>query len=276
MLIDWFTVGAQALNFVVLVWLMKRFLYGPILKAVEARDDRVAAELADAKQKQLEAQHAGDDFRHKNEKLDQQRDALMQGAKDQADAERQRLLAAAREAAEAARTKHQQALSNAAESLNRAIAERAQNEVFAIAKKALADLAAASLEERLTEVFTRRLRELDEEAKAELGAALTSATGPALVRSAFDLPVAQREAIQSALNETFAMDVPIHFETAPDLVSGIELTTNGRKVAWSIAEYLRSLAEGVRELVGKKEQPEARASRDAPADPKEAASPHGA
>ena len=48
MLIDWFTVGAQALNFLILVWLMKRFLYKPILDAIDAREDRVAAELADA------------------------------------------------------------------------------------------------------------------------------------------------------------------------------------------------------------------------------------
>ena len=48
MLIDWFTVGAQALNFIILVWLLKRFLYKPILNAVDAREKRIAAELADA------------------------------------------------------------------------------------------------------------------------------------------------------------------------------------------------------------------------------------
>ena len=37
MLIDWFTVGAQALNFIILVWLLKRFLYKPILDAIDAR-----------------------------------------------------------------------------------------------------------------------------------------------------------------------------------------------------------------------------------------------
>jgi F-type H+-transporting ATPase subunit b len=37
MLIDWFTVGAQVLNFLILVWLLKRFLYGPILDAIDAR-----------------------------------------------------------------------------------------------------------------------------------------------------------------------------------------------------------------------------------------------
>ena len=42
MLIDWFTVGAQALNFLILVWLMKRFLYKPILHAIDAREKRIA------------------------------------------------------------------------------------------------------------------------------------------------------------------------------------------------------------------------------------------
>ena len=48
MLIDWFTVGAQAVNFIILVWLLKRFLYKPILNAIDAREKRIATELAAA------------------------------------------------------------------------------------------------------------------------------------------------------------------------------------------------------------------------------------
>ncbi len=51
MLIDWFTVGAQALNFFILVWLMKRFLYKPILDAINAREMLVAKQLAEASAK---------------------------------------------------------------------------------------------------------------------------------------------------------------------------------------------------------------------------------
>ena len=47
------------------------------------------------------------------------------------------------------------------------------------------------------------------------------------------------------------------FETAPDLISGIELSTNGQKVAWSIADYLASLEKGVGELLKEKDKPEA-------------------
>ena len=56
------------------------------------------------------------------------------------------------------------------------------------------------------------------------------------------------------------LDVHIRFETAPDLVSGIELTTKGQKIAWSIADYLASLEKGVGELLKEKDKPEAKAA----------------
>ncbi len=77
MLIDWFTVGAQALNFIILVWLLKRFLYKPILNAVDAREKRIAAELADADAKKTEARRERDEFQRKNKEFDQQRAATL-------------------------------------------------------------------------------------------------------------------------------------------------------------------------------------------------------
>ena len=131
--------------------------------------------------------------------------------------------------------------------------------MFSIARKALTDLATTSLEERLGEVFTRRLRTMDSKAKAELGQALKSTSEPALVRSAFGLPAEQCAAIQNALNETFSAEIHVRFETAPDLISGIELTSNGQKVAWSIADYLASVEKGVAELLKAKDGGEAKA-----------------
>ena len=249
MLIDWFTVGAQALNFLVLVWLMKRFLYKPILDAIDEREKRIATELANADAKKAESQKEHDEFQRKNAEFDQQRAALLSKATDEAKAERQRLLDEARKAAADLSSKRQETLRNEERNLHQAICRRTQREVFAIARKTLADLATVSLEERLGEVFTRRLREMDGKAKEALGEALKTASGPGVVRSAFDLPADQRAAIQNALNETFSAEIRVRFETAPDLVSGIELTTNGLKVAWSIADYLASMENGVGELL---------------------------
>jgi len=255
MLIDWFTVGAQALNFLILVWLLKRFLYKPILDAIDAREKLVAAELADAGAKKAEAQKDRDEFQHKNEDFDKQRATLLSKATDEAKAERQKLLDEAGKAADALSAKRQQALLDDAHTLDHAIVLRTQQEVFAIARKTLGDLATVSLEERLGEVFTRRLRDLNGKAKETIAKALKSASDPALVRSTFELPTEQRAAIQNALNETFSADVHVLFETSPDLVSGIELSSNGQKVAWSISDYLTSMEKAVGELLNKKAVP---------------------
>jgi F-type H+-transporting ATPase subunit b len=259
MLIDWFTVGAQALNFIILLWLLKRYLYKPILNAVDARETRIAAELADADKKRAEAQKARDEFQHKNEEFERRRAALLSRATDEVKAERQRLFDDARKAADALSAKRQEALRSDAVNLNHAIRRRAQQEVFAIAKKALFDLATTSLEERMSEVLARRLCAMDSKAKEGFGQALKTASEPALVRSAFDLPTAQRATIQRALNETFSTDVHVRFETRPDLIGGIELTANGQKIAWNISDYLASLEKCIGELLNEHDLPKAKA-----------------
>ena len=88
MLIDWFTVGAQVLNFLILVWLMKRFLYRPILRAIDAREKRIAAELADAVAEKASARKERDEFQQKNEDFDQQRAALLSQQNNEAKSQR--------------------------------------------------------------------------------------------------------------------------------------------------------------------------------------------
>jgi F-type H+-transporting ATPase subunit b len=190
-------------------------------------------------------------------------------ATDEAKAERLRLLDEARKAADALSAKRREAIADEARSLNKAISRRAQQEVFDIARKALRDLATTSLEERMGAVFTRRLREMDGKVRAGLAEAIKTASEPALVRTAFDLPAEQRALIQNALNETFSADVRVRFETAPDLVSGIDFATNGQKVGWSIADYLASLEKGVGEVLQQQDNAAVKAeAKPESADPK--------
>jgi F-type H+-transporting ATPase subunit b len=253
MLIDWFTVIAQVLNFLILVWLLKHFLYKPILNAIDAREKKVADELADADAKEAEAQKEKEEFKRKNEEFDQQRAVLLSRAKDEAKAERQRLLEEVRKEASDLRSKQQEALKNDRQNLNQAISRRAQQEVFAIARKALKDLAGTSLEELTVDTFAQRLLELEGEEKEQLASALGTSSSQVLVRTAFELPQAQRDLVKKAVKETLGIEIQARFETAPDVVSGIELTANGQKVAWSIAGYLSSLEKSIDELL--KEQP---------------------
>jgi F-type H+-transporting ATPase subunit b len=258
MLIDWFTIIAQVFNFLILVWLMKRFLYKPILNAIDAREKRIADELASADKKKAEAQKESDEFKHKNEEFDKQCAALLSKATQDAETERQKLMDEARKAADVLSAKRQESLRNDTKNLNQAISLRTQQEVFAIARKTLRDLSTTTLEECMTGVFIRRLQGMDSQTKNGLLNVLKTSSQSGTVRSAFDLAEGQRAAIQNALNVSFSADIHLKFETAPDLIGGIEFTSNGQRLAWSIADYLKSLEKGVDELLKEKEKSEAK------------------
>ena len=247
MLIDWFTVGAQVLNFVILVWLLKRFLYRPVLDAIDAREARIARQIADADTAQATALREKEDFKQRNEAFDAQRAALLKQATDGAEAERRRLLDAAREAADAAAARRQDAERRDMARMLRSLADRTRDEVLAITRRALRDLGGATLDERIAQVFLARLAALEPAARDLLASGLDRARPGAIVRSSFELEPAQREQMRSAVLAALPPGAPIaiDFETASDLISGVELVVGGRTLGWNIAEYLRSFEQAL-------------------------------
>ena len=261
MAIDWFTILAQALNFLVLVWLMKRFLYKSILGAIEAREKRIESELANAAEIKADAEKEGNEYKKKSSEFDQQRASLLSKATQEAEAERDRLFEEARKSAAALSAKRSETIRGEERNLRQALTRRTQEEVFAIARKTLGDLAGTSLEERVIQVFLGRLGALSVEEKGRLASALKDSSSPAMVRTAFDLTPEQRDSTEDAIKEALLPGIQVKFETAPDLISGIELAGQGRKVSWNIAEYLKSLQGGIEELLKEKGPSEAKAEK---------------
>lgn len=247
MLIDWFTVIAQATNFLILVWLMKRYLYQPILKALDAREQRIAAELADADKKKAEALAEREEFRRKNDEFDRQRDGLLSKATSDAVAEHGRLLDEVRKEADDMRGKLQDKLGSEFHNLHEEIARRTQAAAFSIARKTLTELSGASLEARMAEVLVRRLGELGDSERNKLTA--IAGLGNVTVRSAFELPQPQRATIEESIKTSLGTGGPIRFEIVPGLIGGIELILQGRKVAWSISDHLAALEKELAALL---------------------------
>lgn len=253
MLIDWFTVGAQTLNFLILVWLLKRFLYQPILNAIDSRERNIVAIRAEADAKKAEACKESETYQRKNKAFEQQRDALMQQAIDEADNESKRLHTQARQEAEELRNARREGLKQELQNISSDIKRITSQEVFVIVRKVLKDLAGTDIEVQMSEVFLQRLRALDDSTKAKFIESLQAVKEPVVVRSAFELPIEQRNAIHSELNSLLSMHSPICFETSDDVVSGIEMVIDGEKLAWSIADYTLSLEKKVNELFAEPE-----------------------
>jgi F-type H+-transporting ATPase subunit b len=252
-LIDWFTVGAQAINFLILVWLLRRYLYKPVLAAIDARERKVAARIKDAETQQTKAQEAGEELRKRNEAFDREREALMRKAAQEGAAERERLFDSARQDSQLLRVKLTQLLSTERAELGRQLSLRAQAEVFALTRKALSELAGATLEDRMIEVLIDRLRELPQQPRLALAtpaviagsAAAAVQAAPArdvLVRSAYEASPAARTKLEAAIRERLGANAAVRFETAAGLVCGFELAVDGIKLAWSVADYLSTLA----------------------------------
>jgi len=252
MQINWFTVIAQILNFLVLVWLLKRFLYKPILNAIDEREKKIESQLKDADNRESVAKKEQDEFKKKNEQFDQEKKERMDKAVVETNVERDKLMEIARNEAAELRVKLQKSMSEMQENLNRDIAQKTQQEVFAIARKTLADLASQSLEEQSTTLFIKRINELKKEEKQQFIKAFKSESSPILIGSAFDLPKKQQSEIQKAVSEILGTETHFQFKTTPEIISGIELTSNGYKVAWSISEYLNSLQKNISEIVNTK------------------------
>jgi F-type H+-transporting ATPase subunit b len=248
MLIDWFTVIAQAINFLILVWLLKRFLYKPILDAIDAREQRIAKTIADAAETQNAAQTLRNEFDRKIHQFNEDRQSLLHRMKEEVKDQRQKLLEDAHQSAEAISVKRLEVLQREQQTFADEIARLTQDQVFSISRKTLRDLADTSLEERITKVFTHQLHGMNGTAKQELVAALTQSSEPARVRSAFELPKEQQAVIQNSLNEFTSADIRVRFDVVPDGIGGIELTASGRKIAWSIDEYLTSLQNSIADL----------------------------
>ncbi|PIV29633.1 MAG: F0F1 ATP synthase subunit B [Zetaproteobacteria bacterium CG02_land_8_20_14_3_00_50_9] len=265
MLIDWFTVIAQVINFLILVWLLKRFLYQPILDAIDAREKRIATKIDDAEAKESEAQKQREVYQQKNDEFDQQRKRHMDEMQEAAKAERAQLLDTARQDAEDLRGRLEQALRNEQQSLNEELSRSIREEVFAIARKSLSDLAGTTLEQRMTEIFLERLRELNSKEITELKSAFKKSTEALRVRTAFALSAKQRESIETAIGEILGKEKTVEFDIVTGLISGIEISADGHKIAWSMADYLDSLAKRVDDLLKNRSE----AGDAAPADPED-------
>lgn len=249
MLIDWFTVAAQIINFVILVWLLKRFLYQPILRAIDAREEKVKTQIQEAETKEADAERERDEFRRKNEEFEAERESMLNEAEEDAREKRRALLEEAREEARDLRERLEKAIREEKADLYREVVERTQREVFNLTRKVLRELASQSLEEHMSKNFLRRLQGLEGDKRRQLAEALNEAPQEVTVKSAFELPDTQQKDIESALAEVASEKIDCRFVTEPEKIGGIELTAGGYKMAWSVDDYLSTLEKKVGALL---------------------------
>ncbi|MDL1968649.1 MAG: F0F1 ATP synthase subunit B [Deltaproteobacteria bacterium] len=245
MLIDWFTVIAQIINFLVLVYLLKRFLYGPIIRAMDEREKKIALSLEGAREKKDEADLEAKDYRRKNREFDERREELFSQIREEVEVRRKNLIDEARDQVDTGRTKWYEAIRKEKETFLQDLRWRAGKQTCVISRRALKDMADVDLENQIIHVFIEKLRSLNDDELKELKESIRQSPQKISVRSAFEVPKKMAGEIIEVLRNQASSNVDVRFEISPDLICGIELKFSGRRISWNVADYLETLEESL-------------------------------
>jgi F-type H+-transporting ATPase subunit b len=243
-LLDWFTIVAQIVNFLLLVVLLKYFLYDRIIHAMDEREARIAARMQEAEARQAEAEREADNYRQQRQELEGQRAELLARAKVEADTRRDALLEKARAEVDTMQAGWRQVLRQEQAAFLQELRQRAGQHVYATARRALRDLAGADVEAQMIAAFLERLQGLDGQDWHAIAKALQASAQPLAVVSAFDLPPQARQQLLEILRH-YLGPLEVRFATAPEVICGIEMKVDGYKLAWNLDYYLATLEDSV-------------------------------
>lgn len=257
MLIDWFTVGAQIVNFLVLMALLKIFLYDRVIRAMDAREEKIAARLEEARRKRREAEERQQALEAEKQSFEDRRRELLSEAREKADAKRKELEERARSEVDDLKKRWHESLAEDKERLARDVERCALEHALAVARRVVADMAEEEFQDRLVTTFLERVRSLEDSQKKALADSLDEAVPAATVLSAAETTTAQRRKITRLLHEEIHPDLEVAYRTADDLLAGLELRVPGHKVAWNPQQYIDDLQD---ELLGKIAAPQAEPS----------------
>lgn len=241
MQIDWITVAAQILNFLVLLWILRGLVYRPLSRAMADREARLRDSFARAEAETEAAREKAAALEDERAALETRRAELVAAAEADARTLVDQLLDEARAEAEAQRAAWAAQIAREGETLVAEMRRRAAHSLVVLARRTLADLASVPLEQAIATAFAARLAALPDETAAALRKA-AAREDAATIETAFAVGDA-RDALTDAATALLGERVSLHFAQNADLVCGVRLRAGGQTVQWSLDAWVDRFAE---------------------------------
>ncbi|MGB4111630.1 MAG: F0F1 ATP synthase subunit B [Yoonia sp.] len=238
MSIDWITVAAQIANFLVLVWLLKRFLYRPILDGIDAREGEISHRMQEAVTAKQESEKAQETYREKVAALNLAQSEMTETIRKSAEVQRDELFTAAREGLAQERTDWQSQLDQDTRHYFYRLNAASASALLSLTSKALTDLAGESLEAQIAQRLAAQI--------APLLSNLDGKATKAMVTSQAPLSPTAQKAFKTALKSSLP-NVTLQFETAPAQAAGIVMRIGASEVSWTVDSYVAGLEALVRD-----------------------------
>ena len=247
----WFTYSAQIINFLILVWLLRHFLYRPVLNTIEKREQGFISREEKVSQAEAEATELLATYRQQMADLEGSREKMMGQVREEVTAWKGKQIEQAKTEVAVARERWHSAYQQERERILRTLKERLGKEVQETARILLRELASCKLEDVMIDVFLKRFAESPE------GLSRFKSSAPSdrrlRIRSAFPVSDESQQRIIHLLNgqsdSDSGFDGACDLEVDPTLICGVELVYGDHRWSWSLAESLGELEQNLESLL---------------------------
>jgi|LSQX01.3.fsa_nt_gb F-type H+-transporting ATPase subunit b len=248
MIIDTFTVIAQIINFLILVLLLKKFLFNKIMGIIDEREEQIKEQIENTEKQQKDAEEEIKKQRKIREKMEENWDNDLAQMKKELQAKREKMMEESRQAVNEEEKDWKNSILKQRNAFLKELKELSCQQVCQISRKVLADLANEKLENQLIDSFLQQLEDTKDNNGQGFQLSDLDAKQVIEINTAFQLQKKEKEKITDRLKRFFQDEIDISFKESEDLICGIELRAKGKKISWSIESYLNSLEKNLQKL----------------------------
>lgn len=240
---DWSTFLLEIINFLVLVWILKHFLYKPVLDVIARRRAGIEAQLAEAQRLHDEANTLKEEYENRLSDWDHERQQARDALAQELNEERARRMEALQTTLVQEREKEQIAESRRRTEAERAIEHHALQQSAQFAARLLAQATGPELEARLMDLLLDGLASLSSDHIAALRTQWGEPPEAIMVASAYPLSEDRQQRLEETLTGVTGLSAPVKYEQNADLLAGLRVTIGAWVLHANVQDELKGFAE---------------------------------
>lgn len=243
---DWTTFVLEIINFLVLVWILQRFLYKPVANAIARRKAEIDKSLADARAAQAEAEALKHQYENRLADWNQEKEKARAQLLEEIDAERIRSLTTLQASLEKERGKNRVLEQRRAVELRRSVEQVVLGKGTQFVARLLSRIACAELEGKMREAVLEDLQHLSEKELQGLRTPGQQADSKIRVASGYPMRQEERDSLAQALSRLIGKQVACEFAQDPELIAGLRITLGPWVLQANVQDELKFFAEAAR------------------------------
>jgi len=240
--LNWTTFALEIINFLVLLWILKRFLYRPVMQILAERRAGIERILGEARATEAKASAMRQQFESRLADWEQEKAAARRRFETELDAERDRQMEALAKVLASERERSAAQDAHRLETQRRELAVQASTEARQFASTLFTRLASPELEGQLVQLFIEELAVLPEERLSAVRAG-QNGHGQGILSSAFELSAEQRQHLSNVIDTRLGKAIALDFVVAPNLLAGARLALGAWQLDFSLAGELGIFSE---------------------------------